>query len=43
MPIVIHNITVVTYLPLYRSVNSLLYNFLLRFIEVLVVVKQMKN
>ena len=34
---------VVTYLPLYRSVNNLLYTFLLKFIDLLVVVKKIEN
>jgi len=34
---------VVIYLPFYHIVNSLLYTFLLKFIDPLVVVKKIKN
>ena len=38
-----HNTAVVNYLSLYRNVNGLLYTFLLKFIDPLVVVKKIKN
>jgi hypothetical protein len=41
--IIIHNTIMVTYLPLYLSVNSLLYTFLLKFTDLLVVVKKIEN